>query len=109
MTDHPSLFDDLETGRALRDAGAAQVEANTPDDWNAAADHAIGWLARSGREFTVDDVRARVGPPPGHPNAMGARFLAARRAGLIAEVGYARSGRADAHARRVMVYRGVQA
>lgn len=108
-----SLFDpppqvNPDEGRRRRDAGTAQVDANTAQAWRDAADRAITRLAATGRPFTADDVRAQAGDPPGHPNALGARFLAARRSGLLEEVGYVRSTRPDAHARRLVTYRGAQ-
>ena len=96
---------DLDFGKALRDEGAATVEDNTPDDWRAACDNAIASLAATGQEFTAEDVRAICGDPPNHPNAMGARFLAASRSGLLERVAYRRPARATSHASVIAVWR----
>lgn len=100
---------DLLSGEHLRDEGAARVDAHTPDEWKAAADATIEGLAelcRAGlREyFTAEDVRAEVGDPPNHFNAMGARFLAAVRRGVIQRVGETTATRSAAHATRLRLY-----
>lgn len=94
------------TGDDLRDAGTSQVSANTPSDWKAECDRAIQFLASSARTFTAEDVRAIAGDPPNHPNAMGARFLAAAKANLIERVGYQKPVRATRHANPLAVWRG---
>jgi hypothetical protein len=63
-------------------------------------------LARNGAEFTAEDVREWVGDPP-HPNALGARVLAAVKADIIVRTGYRKATRREAHARVLAVYRGV--
>lgn len=93
------------TGEELRDRGILQVDANTPEDWKATCDQVIGWLASVGAEFTAEDVRYWIPEPP-HPNAMGARFSAAVRAGVISHLCYRKAKRAQAHARVLAVYRG---
>ncbi|MFN9955730.1 MAG: hypothetical protein ACK55I_21745, partial [bacterium] len=70
------------TGEELRDRGILAVDANTPEDWKATCDGVISWLARNGAEFTAEDVRPWIPEPP-HPNAMGARFSAAVKTGVI--------------------------
>lgn len=95
------------TGAARRDAGAEQVDENTSETWRAACDRAIATLARKRRPFTAEAVRDLVGDPPHHPNAMGSRFLAAARAGLITRVGYAPSARPTLHAHPIAVWQGV--
>ena len=93
------------TGEELRDRGILQVDASTPEDWKATCDFVILWLARSGAEFTAEEVRPWIPEPP-HPNAMGARFSAAVRAGVISHLCYRKAKRAKAHARILAVYRG---
>lgn len=95
-----------KTGAARRDAGAEQADENTPDSWKAACDRAIALLAAKPAPFTAEAVRALVGAPPHHPNAMGSRFLAAARAGLITRVGYAPSARPTLHAHPIAVWQG---
>jgi hypothetical protein len=97
---------ELNLGRTLRDLGAASVTRNTPALWCAKADLAIAVLAASGRVFTAEDVRRAVGDPPHHPNAMGARFLAACTRGVLVRVGTALSPRALRRAGTVAQWRG---
>jgi hypothetical protein len=94
------------TGTESRDAGAASVSSHTPQDWKVACDVAIARLATINATFTAEDVRAVVGDPPNHPSAMGARFLAAAKAGLIERIGYQRPVRASRHANPLAVWRG---
>lgn len=91
----------------MRDAGMAVADANAGDDWKEAADAVIRALAASGAEFSAEDVRLWVGEPP-TPNAMGARFMAARKKGILELLGYRQASRASAHARALAVYRGAQ-
>lgn len=65
----------------------------------------IAVLSRNGAEFTAEDVRQWVGDPP-HPNALGARILAAAKGGIIQCIGYRKATRREAHARVLGVYRG---
>lgn len=95
------------TGEQLRDDGAERVTDNTREDWIAAADAAIVRLARSGQPFSAEDVRAAVGDPPGHANAMGARMLAAAKHGLLEKIGYGKPTRASSHASVIAIWRGV--
>lgn len=96
------------TGTDLRDSGTSSVSANTPEWWRAAADLAIAQCAATLVPFGADEVRAIAGDPPNHPNAMGARFLAAARAGIIRRVGYEPSKRASLHAHPVARWVGVE-
>ncbi len=99
----------MSEGARRRDEGTEQVDRDGSPGmvaWRAAADEAIAGLAEAGRAFTAADVRAVVGDPPGHFNAMGSRFLAAARAGVIERVGYERSARPSLHAHPVAVWRG---
>lgn len=93
------------TGTELRDNGIALVDQATPDQWKNEADSLIVSMARSGAEFTAEDVRAWVGDPP-KPNAIGARFMAALRSGIIERAGWKHASRREAHARALAVYRG---
>ena len=93
------------SGTELRDRGIKLVDSHTDSAWRDAVDEVIRAMAESGGEFTAEDVRVWVGAPP-HPNAMGARFMAARKAGLLELVGYRKALRAEAHARALAVYRG---
>lgn len=79
--------------------------------WREAVDVAIRQCAVSGREFTADDVRVLLsdgdrGVVDAHPNAYGARFQAARKAGRIVAVGARASDRPASHGRLLRVWRG---
>jgi hypothetical protein len=94
------------SGAALRDEGVHQLDlASLWDDWPAKADKAIRHLARMGRPSDADDVRTLVGDP-GRANQIGARFLAAARAGLIERVDVRQSDRPGRHRGLVSVWRG---
>src|SRR5687768_17436950 len=95
-------------GSRRRDEGMARVDAAVNPAWRAKADRAIDQLARSGRMFTAEDVTSYAGLPENR-NAIGAWFSAAARKALISEVGYKRSGRAERHASRMLVWRGTAA
>jgi hypothetical protein len=100
------MGEQLTMGQVLRDVGTESVSANTPPDWRGACDRAILLLAAQGKTFTAEDVRLVVGDPPNHPNAMGARFLAAARSGLIEKLGYGKPVRASSHASVIAIWRG---
>ncbi len=100
-----TLLDDLD-GRQRRDAGAHLAEQSAHTSWRLAAEHTIGQLAAAGFDFTADDVTGVVGAAPGHKSALGALFLAAARRGEIVPVGYRQSGRVEARARALRVWRG---
>jgi hypothetical protein len=83
----------------------ALVDEHTGQDWKTLADLEILRLARSGRNFTAEDVTSVVGIPP-KANAVGSRFSSAARRGLIEAVGFAQSSRASRHASRSLAWRG---
>lgn len=93
------------SGEERKAAGAAAVNANARQEWKARVDLAIDSLCIMRPTFTVDDIRAIAGDPPAHPNAFGARIIAAMRGGKIANAGYQKSTRPEAHARVIPVYR----
>lgn len=101
----PSLLDELD-GRQRRDAGAALAGDSVHTSWRLAAEHTIGQLAAAGFNFCADDVTGVVGAAPGHRNALGGLLLAAARRGDIVPVGYRQSGRVEARARALRVWRG---
>lgn len=97
----------MDIGEILRDHGAERADRAQPDEWKSAVDLQIARLARTGRPFTADDVSAVVGDSPtGSQGAMGARFLAASKRGVIRRVGYVKSGRASVHAHPVAQWQG---
>lgn len=99
---------DLVNGAQLRDLGMARADAVQPEDWRHHVDVIIGTLADSGEPFTSDDVSALTGDSPtGSRGAMGARFNAAARRGVIRRVGYVPSRRPSVHAHPVALWQGV--
>jgi len=100
---------DVFEGRALRDEGTDRVLGNAAADdggaWLSAAWTAMEVLARTGRDFTADDLREMVGAPT-RPNAMGSVFLKAKRRGMIAPVSRRQMKNPNSHARSTDVYRG---
>ena len=97
---------ELEEAKARRDAGAKVAELSVHTSWRLAAEATIVRLARSGVEFTSDDIHEAVGDPPAHHNAIGGLFIAASRRREIEAVGYRQSTRPVANARPVRLWRG---
>jgi hypothetical protein len=97
----------VDDGGAARDLGADRAANSVHTSWRLAAEAAIGRLAATGRVFDAEDVRDRVGGPPGHHNALGGVFIAAARRGQIRPVGYRASGRREAHRRPIREWVGV--
>lgn len=109
----PTLVDVLEDGRRARDQGAAAADHAASFVWRAAVDDAIARLAATGEPFTAEGVRAALTPgdrgvADAHPNALGARFLAAVNRGVIEGHGYTTASRKAAHGRTLRVWRGVR-
>ena len=73
--------------------------------WERAAASALLELARSGREFTAEDVRRRAPRPPDE-NAIGGLMRQAARAGLIACIRYERATRPQARGHLLRVWVG---
>lgn len=78
MTD---LFTYAEA-KAQRDAGMARAEAHSPI-FAVAAYAAIERVSRRQAHVHVDDILAENVPEPNHPNAWGAVWAKAIRAGII--------------------------
>ena len=96
----------LDQARADRDAGMDVATYATDVAWTAAADRAIADLAATGRPFDAETVRSIVGPPVGSHNAMGPRFMAAARDGLIVRHGARQATRTEAAGRWLTVWIG---
>lgn len=94
-----------KTGEELRDEGTERVSNNSPEEWVLLCDTIIRQLARSGEEFTAEEVRMWCGEPP-HHNLIGARFLVAIKAKIIVRTSYRNATRPEAHSRILRVYRG---
>lgn len=94
---------------ALRDAGMHQADlASLWDPWPREADRAIEELARRRVMFTAEDLRAMVGDPD-RPGLIGARILAAARAGIIERAGYVQASRPERRGGVVALWRGTSA
>lgn len=97
------------TGQVLKEQGAARAEAAQDADdngeWRAAVDAELERLAHTGVRFTAEDVLEVTGRPA-RANATGARFMAAARRGLIAQVGTTTATRGPAHGRLLRVWAG---
>ncbi|WP_147107214.1 hypothetical protein [Nesterenkonia populi] len=72
--------------------------------WLANAAEAIDTLARSGKDFTADDIHERVGEPL-HGNWFGVAFSIARSAGVITAVGYTAARRRTRNGGALRVWR----
>lgn len=97
---------DVEAKR-LRDEGAQQALDAADTRGRLAGEQAIRTLAKSGREFSSDDVHEMVGHPLGCSSAvMGSLILTAAKSGVIEHVGYRQSRRREAHGRVVKTWRG---
>lgn len=94
--------------KALRDGGLVIVEAHGPG-FAAAAYEAIQSIAASQASVHIDDVLACGLPQPHHPNAWGAVWMRAIRAGLIERTDETRACTRDPkkHAHRYPVYRSL--
>lgn len=93
----------MSAGTTLRDLGVYRVSQNTPQTWKDSGLSIIMCLVANGNEITAEDVRDWVGEPPS-PNAMGALFLTACRAGIVVKVGYRQAKRPQRHASVLGVY-----
>lgn len=94
-----------DEGERRKSEGMALADAAEPEVWKRNCDAAIASLAASGVGFTSEEVRAIAGPPA-HFNAMGARFVAAAKRGLIRKDGRRKATRAAAQATELTVWVG---
>lgn len=90
----------LNEGRALREQGVQRVEQSSGEWDRKVVDQAIKACAAKGRPFSANDCRELL-PPGIRRNLIGARFLAASRAGVIRRVGDVASSDAGTHAHRI--------
>ena len=97
--------DQMNLGELLRDQGMHRVSTHVDPEWRDACDQAIADFAAAGIEFTVEDIRRRVGEPD-RPNAWGAGVDAAAMRRLITLVAIKKSPRAERRAGMVRVWRG---
>jgi len=96
-----------DEARRLRDRGVETALNAADSRARGAAERALRELAESGRTFTSDDLRERVGAPLAcRQNVLGALFLTAAQSGLIERVGYRQSTRREARGRELKLWRG---
>lgn len=76
----------LDDARAERDAALAKLEADADNVDRQVIDQAIRVYAETGMEFSANDLRYLL--PDVRRPLIGARFLAARKRGVIAPVSY---------------------
>lgn len=86
-----------------KDMGIARVEAAADPDLRAMVDEEIRRAAATGLVFSANDFRDQL--PDDVGPLMGARFLAACKAGQIVHVGYTQSTKASTHAHDVKTWR----
>lgn len=92
-----------ETGMAI----AETAEALTGEGWIQRADAVIKSLALARKEFTSEDVTARVGQPHRSSGAVGARMNAAHHRGIIRDTGrMVKAQRPNQHSAKLTVWRG---
>jgi hypothetical protein len=97
---------DLFTAQELQAQGMALADEAEPSQWKADADQAIALLAGIGKPFSAEDVRRLAGSPI-HCAAVGPRFQAAIRSGVIRVVGYTTGQRPVSRGRLMRLYQGV--
>lgn len=101
---------DFTAGESLKEMGMSSVLASADAanfNWTDYALSLLEYFAKSVRQFSSDEFRAHFVnhlPEPPHPNAFGALFNRAAKAGIIRHVGYIKSVRASAHRRVVGVW-----
>jgi hypothetical protein len=109
MNPDATLFD-LPAAHRARAAGQERAAAAEGAwSWGMRAHDVIAELARSGAEFTVDDLTSRIGLPSAGTNAnnaVGAVFSSAAKRGEIVRVGYRPSRRVVGHGRVVAIWTG---
>ena len=102
----PDLFNEGTGEERRTEALAATKLANY--QWNRRATAALRSLPL-GTDFSSDSLRALLGDDePKHPNCWGATIRGFYEAGNARVVGYRKSKRPEAKARRILVYRRIQ-
>lgn len=102
---HPDTQGCADCGVAFKFAGQAQATAAHPDE-AAKVDAAIKQLAATRKPFSANDARTLHGVKGG---VVGARFTAAKNAGLIKPVGDESSSSTSTHGHRIFRWIGVAA
>lgn len=101
----------VKRGEELRDEGMELVLEHQSKEWKQMFTTCYHAMVRSGRTFTSEDIVNLVGPPPGHPNAVGAIFSALVKpdldSGAVDYLGHVKTKNPKSHASRIGQYRGV--
>lgn len=100
---HPETQGCSCAGNVLKFEAVARVDAAADPDLRAMVDEEIRRAAAGGLTFSANDFRDQL--PDDVGPLMGARFLAASKAGLIVHVGYEQSTKASTHAHDVKTWR----
>lgn len=95
----------MTLGEHLRDVGMASTLEAAGPEWAELAFAGIRSLANVGEPFTSETLRDLIGDPP-RPNAVGAIFARAAKAGLIVKVGRRPAKRPSLHASELTEWRG---
>jgi hypothetical protein len=100
------IQDTLFTGRQLAAAGMKKVFDKELAAWKNLAFDAAFKLAYSRADFTIEDVIAKVGKPPRHPNSAGALLGSMEKMGYIEWTGcVVRSKTPSRHSALIRVWR----
>lgn len=91
-------------GEALGEQGMAQVAGNHPDD-AARVDAVIESFARSGLEFSANDMRGHLTSVVAR-NVIGARLRAAAKRGRICRTGWVASTQPETHGHHIACWIG---
>jgi hypothetical protein len=94
----------VEHGHVLAEQGMSRAEENAGPDDCQAIDQAIAHFARTDRPFSANDVRPHL--PQVRRPAIGARFNAASRRGLIRPIGYTPSSDPGTHGHPIRLWIG---
>ncbi len=93
-----------------KEQGQALVEGSkaVPEEWKTAFVREVQRLARTGRQFTSEDVVSVVGVPAGaNPNVVGARVSACAKMRIIRRCGFRKSKRPERRSAIVAVWVGM--
>lgn len=91
----------------MSQTGQLALELGTREAvWRASewARKAERWIYYATAHFTADTLRAAIGDPPAHGDAIGAVLRNARKAGLIRAVGHTTSVRPERHGAQLVVW-----
>jgi hypothetical protein len=102
----PTTTPDETTATILRDQGMALALQHTSAHYKSMAYDMILALAQAFEPFTVEDVRSRIGDPPGHGCVMGALVSGALKRGVTRSVGFVRAERPSSHRGHLQVFCG---